>query len=129
MPRPERGEVWIVDLGYQGKVRPCLVLSVPTGDTDRAMITYVPATTSERGSRFEVPYEAPFMQRPGVFDAQGIATVDHTKLKQRLGQLPAEQFADVEVAVKRWLGFAPLEDASPEEPPRRVIYLDDPAQS
>ena len=30
MPRADRGSVWIVDLGLAGKVRPCLVLSVPT---------------------------------------------------------------------------------------------------
>ena len=29
MGSPSRGEVWLVDLGYAAKVRPCLVLSVP----------------------------------------------------------------------------------------------------
>ena len=31
-----RGEVWLTDLGYSGKTRPCLVLSVPAADRDRA---------------------------------------------------------------------------------------------
>ena len=30
MPEPGRGEVWLVDLGLVAKIRPCLVLSVPT---------------------------------------------------------------------------------------------------
>jgi hypothetical protein len=30
MPRADGGSVWIVDLGMVAKVRPCLVLSVPT---------------------------------------------------------------------------------------------------
>lgn len=30
MPSADRGSVWIVDLGMAAKVRPALVLSVPT---------------------------------------------------------------------------------------------------
>ena len=29
LPRIQRGELWLVDLGYLGKVRPALVVSVP----------------------------------------------------------------------------------------------------
>jgi mRNA interferase MazF len=35
MPNPNRGEVWLVDLGYAAKVRPCLVLSIPAQPTRR----------------------------------------------------------------------------------------------
>jgi mRNA interferase MazF len=54
MPSANRGEVWIVDRGYTGKKRPCLVLSVPFGDVDRALVTVVVHTTSVRRSDFEV---------------------------------------------------------------------------
>ena len=54
MPGPERGEIWIVDLGYVAKCRPCLVLSIKPLDTDRALTTVIPHTTSARGTRFEV---------------------------------------------------------------------------
>ncbi|BAZ02061.1 hypothetical protein NIES37_60690 [Tolypothrix tenuis PCC 7101] len=37
MSSPDRGEVWLVDLGYVAKVRPCLVISVPALDQDRAL--------------------------------------------------------------------------------------------
>ena len=30
MPKKNRGEVWLVDLGMVAKVRPCLVISIPT---------------------------------------------------------------------------------------------------
>ena len=50
---PQRGEVWLVDLGLAAKVRPALVVSVPPGDVDRALVTIVPHTTSLRNSRFE----------------------------------------------------------------------------
>ena len=35
----KRGEVWLVDLGYAAKTRPCLVFSVEAEDTDRALTT------------------------------------------------------------------------------------------
>ena len=36
-----RGEIWLADLGYIGKTRPVMILSVPPGDEDRALVTYV----------------------------------------------------------------------------------------
>jgi len=33
---PARGEVWLFDLGMEGKVRPALIVSVGYGDLDRA---------------------------------------------------------------------------------------------
>lgn len=54
MPGADRGSVWIVDLGMAAKVRPCLVLSVPTDPQDRVLVTQVPKTTSALGTRFEV---------------------------------------------------------------------------
>lgn len=40
----------MVDLGLAAKVRPCLVLSIPTKEEDRALVTVVAHTTSPRGS-------------------------------------------------------------------------------
>ncbi|MFI5454791.1 MAG: type II toxin-antitoxin system PemK/MazF family toxin [Isosphaerales bacterium] len=61
MPAPNRGEVWIVDLGMAGKVRPSVVLSVPAGPQDRALVTLVAHTTSARGSNFEVDVRSRFL--------------------------------------------------------------------
>ena len=47
MPDPNRGEIWLVDLGYAAKVRPCLVLSIPAADEDRALATLVQHTWFE----------------------------------------------------------------------------------
>jgi hypothetical protein len=43
MPEPQRGEVWLVDLGLAAKVRPCLVLSVPVAEQDRALMAVAPS--------------------------------------------------------------------------------------
>ena len=104
MPPPQRGDVWLVDLGMTAKVRPALVLSVPATDTDRALATLVPHTTSPRQSRFEVGLSVPFL-RAGVFDAQSLVTIPHAKLLRRLGKLSDAQLASVEYGVCAWLGI------------------------
>jgi mRNA interferase MazF len=104
MPETQRGEVWLVDLGLAAKVRPCLVLSIPVAEQDRALITVVAHTTSPRGSRFEVAMTTRFL-RPGVFDAQNLVTIPRAKLLRKLGSLSATQLAAVEVAVRAWLGL------------------------
>ncbi|MBW4583440.1 MAG: type II toxin-antitoxin system PemK/MazF family toxin [Tildeniella nuda ZEHNDER 1965/U140] len=90
MVSPVRGEVWLVDLGYVAKVRPCLVISIPALNQDRALTTLIPHTTSSRGSRFEVQVKARFL-REGVFDIQNIITVPYAKLLRKLGTLTPEQ--------------------------------------
>jgi mRNA interferase MazF len=104
MPDPRRGAVWLVDLGLAAKVRPCLVLSVPVGEQDRALVTCIAHTTSARGSRFEVAVQTRFL-RSGVFDAQNLVTIPRAKLLRRLGVLSATQLAMVEAAVRLWLGL------------------------
>ncbi|HEY9874895.1 MAG TPA: type II toxin-antitoxin system PemK/MazF family toxin [Candidatus Obscuribacterales bacterium] len=104
MSSPLRGEVWLVDLGYVAKVRPCLVISIPALDQDRALATLIPHTTSPRGSRFEVQVKAKFL-REGVFDVQNIITIPHAKLLRKMGSLTLEQMAEVEEVLLFWLGF------------------------
>ena len=104
MPSADRGSVWVVDLGMAAKVRPCLVLSVPTDPHDRVLVTVVAHTTSVQGTRFEVDVKAPFL-KPGVFDAQQVLTVPQVKLVRKLGDLTADQLASVEEAVRCWLGL------------------------
>jgi mRNA interferase MazF len=101
---PQRGEVWLVDLGLAAKVRPALVISVPANDEDRALVSLVPHTTSARGSRFEANIPVPFL-RNGVFDAQNLVTIPHAKLLRSLGKLSSTQLAVVEGAIALWLGL------------------------
>ena len=103
MPR-DRGSVWVVDLGMAAKVRPCLILSVPTDPQDRVLVIVAPLTTSVQGTRFEVAVQAKFLQQ-GVIDAQQVLTVPQVKLIRKLGDLPAPQVVLVEDAVRRWLGL------------------------
>ena len=104
MPRADRSEVWLVDLGYAAKTRPGVILSILPLDTDRALVTVIAHTTSPRGTRFEVSIPASFL-RSGVFDAQNPTTVPLAKLIRKLGDLTPTQLAMVEAAVRTWLGL------------------------
>jgi len=44
----KRGDIWLVGLGYVGKVRPIMILSVEPRTEDRALVTYVIRTTRVR---------------------------------------------------------------------------------
>ena len=105
MKPPERGEVWLVDLGLAAKVRPSVVLSVAPTDLERALVTLVPHTTSLRGTRFEASTQVRFL-KPGSFDAQSIVTVPFVRLMRRLGRLSSTELGTVEDAVVRWLGLS-----------------------
>lgn len=102
MKYPERGEVWLVDLGLTAKIRPCVVVSTRIGDTDRALITLVPHTTSTRGTQFEATVQAPFL-KAGAFDAQGLVTVPVVRAVRLLGRLPMQQLIAVQNAICSWL--------------------------
>ena len=99
-----RGEVWMLDLGMAAKQRPGLILSIEYRAEEKAVVTYVARTTQRRGGRFEVEHQAAQFL-PGVFDAQNIGTVPAAKLVRRLTRLPDGKLAEVETAVRKWLGL------------------------
>jgi len=102
VPQAQRGELWLIDLGMVQKARPCLVLSIAYLDHERAVVSYVPRTTTLRGTRFEVSHQARGFE-PGAFDAQGIGSIPVVKLERRLGIVEPAVIQQVETAVKLWL--------------------------
>jgi mRNA interferase MazF len=101
---PERGEVWLVDLGLTAKIRPCVVLSAHIVENDRALITVIPHTTSTRQTLYEAVVPARFLNE-GAFDAQGLVTVPPVRAVRLLGSLNTLQMAPIETAVCKWLGL------------------------
>ena len=99
---PKRGEVWLVDLGMVGKVRPAMILSGPCGANDRDVITVIPHTTTLRGSRFEIHVPLPFL-KPGAFLAQSPATVPTPRAEKYLGRMTEAQVLQIEGALLEWL--------------------------
>ena len=104
MTNPRRGEVWQADLGLAAKVRPVLVVSVPYGDADYALVGVVPHTATPRGSQFEVALKIHWLQ-PGAFNVQGLLAVPAAKCLRKLGTLEPAQLLQVDAGLKRWLGI------------------------
>jgi mRNA interferase MazF len=102
MLRHNRGEVWLADLGFAAKTRPCVILSIPPNDEDRALVTVVTHTTSLRGSEFEVEIPVNFL-KAGAFDTQSIVTIPQAKLIRKLGTLSRSQFLEVLMSIRYWL--------------------------
>ncbi len=100
-PRP--GEVWLADLGLAAKTRPIVILSPHDPDAPRALTIYVPLTTQNRGSRYEVELpQLRFLRERSVANVQGVASLSPVRLERKLGELPT----DVLDRIRRALAFA-----------------------
>jgi mRNA interferase MazF len=102
---PNRGEVWLVDLGMVEKVRPARILSGPCEANDRVIITVIPHTTTLRGSRFEINIPLPFL-KPGAFVVQSPATVPSVRALKLLGRITEPQIRSIEDGLLEWLKIA-----------------------
>ena len=104
MPRPQRGEVWMVDLGLAAKARPCLLLTNWPGDEDLALITVLAHTRTLRGNQWEHPCPKPFLAK-GAFHLQQIHSVPIAKLMRKLGDLTASELAAIELKLRMRLNL------------------------
>jgi mRNA interferase MazF len=100
-PRP--GEVWLADLGLSAKTRPVVIVSRFDLDAPRALAIYVPLTTQNRNSPYEVPIpRLAFLNEISVANVQGLASIPTVRLERRLGKLPDNAMAEI----RRALSFA-----------------------
>lgn len=114
-PRP--GEVWLADLGLAAKTRPVVVVSRHDSDPPRALVIYVPLTTQDRQSSYEVPIpRLGFLHASCVANVQGIASVPAVRLERRLGKLPDGVVAEI----RRAILFALDLPSSPAPPGARI---------
>lgn len=99
---PKVGEVFMLDLGYEGKVRPVVVLSREDANAPRALALCVPLTTENRGSRYEVPMpRVPWLNKQGVANVQAIGAAGFHELTDRRGRFDAVVVSKIKDAI-RW---------------------------
>ena len=97
---PHPGEVWLADLGMTAKTRPVVVISRHDPDPPRALVLYVPLTTQNRLSSYEVPLpRLPFLDRESVANVQGLGSIPTVRLERRLGNLPKDVLAKLKAAL------------------------------
>jgi mRNA interferase MazF len=98
---PLPGELYLIDLGMVGKIRPAVVLSREDPDAPRALAICAPLTTATRGSRYEVPLgKLKFLDRESWINIQGLTSLGHEKLVRRLGRLTVPQMEQIKQALR-----------------------------
>jgi mRNA interferase MazF len=69
-------------------------------DAPRALAIYVPLTTQNRGSKYEVALpQLPFLREVSVANVQGVASLPLTRLERKIGDLPPDALARIKEAV------------------------------
>jgi mRNA interferase MazF len=97
-PRP--GEVWLADLGLAAKTRPVVVVSRYDPDAPRSLVVYVPLTTQNRLSRYEVAIpKLSFLERDSTANVQGVGSIPMVRLERRLGRLPLDVMRGIKGAL------------------------------
>ena len=103
---PQPGEVWLADLGLAAKTRPVLVVSRSDPDPPRSLAIYVPLTTQNRQSQYEVLLpRLPFLREISIANVQGIASIPTVRLERKLGKVPDSVINDVRQALRFALGL------------------------
>lgn len=88
---PQPGEVWLADLGLAAKTRSVVIVSRYDPNPPRALITYIPLTTQNRQSPYEVVLpKLRFLERASVANVQGIGSLPIARLERKLGKLSDE---------------------------------------
>ena len=97
---PKPGEVWLADLGLAAKTRPVVLVSRYDENPPRALIIYVPLTTQNRQSQYEVQLpKLKFLNRDSFANVQGIGSIPRVRLERKLGLLPDETMQRIKQAL------------------------------
>ena len=99
---PKVGEVYVVDLGFEGKVRPVVVISREHVNAPRALSVVVPLTSQNRGSRYELTMpQVPWLKTQSFANVQAIGSVEHHELTDRRGRFEAAVVKQIRDSI-RW---------------------------
>lgn len=96
---PNRGDVWMVDLGMIAKVRPCLLLTDFPDDDELALFSILAHTTSLRGNKWELEIKKHFLKK-GAFHLQQIHSIPISSLVRKLGSLSTDEMSQIEVRLQ-----------------------------
>ena len=99
---PKVGDVFMLDLDYEGKVRPVVIVSREDPNAPRALSVFVPLTKQTRGSRYEVTMpRVPWLKLQSYANVQAIGAAEHHELTDRRGRFDAAVVKQIREAI-RW---------------------------
>ena len=112
---PLPGEIWLADLGLAAKTRPVVILSRHDPEAPRALVIYVPLTTQNRGSRYEVTLpQLRFLREVSVANVQGVASLPLTRLERKLGEVPPDALRQIREGLAFATGMDTIRGNSPK---------------
>src|SRR5947208_15699135 len=81
----KQGEVWLADLGLAAKTRPVVILSGDDPQAPRALVTYIPLTTQNRGSPYEIELgNLRSLKELSFANVKGVSSIPPFRLKTKL---------------------------------------------
>jgi len=103
----------LADLGFAAKFRPVVIISREDPDPPRALVIYIPITSQNRESPYEVMLpKARFLQPDSVANVQGIGSLPTARLGRRVGALSAKTTSEIKQAIAWALDLDPTSDSS-----------------
>lgn len=98
---PTPGEIYLVDLGVVGKVRPAVIVSREDPNSVRAVAICAPLTTQNRDSAYEVALgKLRFLEKESWVNVQGLMSLGHQELIRPLGRVSVLQLNQVKTALR-----------------------------
>ena len=103
---PKLGEVWMVDMGIAGKVRPTVIVLDDAVSVGRTLIVHVPGTSQNRGTALDVPLgHLRFLTGDSVANIQAIGSLPKTRFERKMGVLPSADLAKIKEAMRLAFGL------------------------
>jgi mRNA interferase MazF len=98
---PKVGEVYMLDLGFDGKVRPVVIMSREDANAPRAIALFVPLTKQSRSSRYEVAMpRVPRLKLQSYADVQAIGSVGYHELTDKRGRFEPAVVSKIKDAIR-----------------------------
>jgi mRNA interferase MazF len=98
---PKVGEVYMLDLGYEGKVRPVVIMSREDANAPRAIALYVPLTKESRGSQYEVTMpRVPWLKLQSYGNVQAIGSAGFHELTDKRGRFEPAVVSKIKEAIR-----------------------------
>jgi mRNA-degrading endonuclease toxin of MazEF toxin-antitoxin module len=99
---PKVGDVFMLDLGFQGKTRPVVIVSREDHNAPRALSVFVPLTKESRGGKYEVTMpRVPWLKLQSYANALGMGAAEWHELTDRRGRFDAATITKIKDAI-RW---------------------------
>jgi len=105
--RIARGDIWLVELAAHPKPRPALVVSIDAINDLCPDVLLIPITSQTGPLRVTLPDQP---DRTGLRTAsfakcESLGPIHKSRLKKRIGTIPASAWPDLEAGIRRVLGL------------------------